>query len=328
MSLHPQSAAFLDRLAETGMPELSQVSVPTIREVMSGLRQAQGPAQSVESVIDTYVPGPAGLLPIRVYQPAAHGGPRPLVVFLHGGGWIAGDIELLDRPLRSLAHATGAVVASVEYRRSPETRFPGPLEDAYAAVSALAGRAAEFGADAGRLVVAGESAGGNLAAAVCLMARDRGGPSIDLQILICPSLAPADDSPFASYGQYATGHLNTRAAMTHFWDLYLPSPAEAENPYAAPLLATDHTDLPPALILTAECDPLRDEAEEYGRRLRVSGVTATTRRYDGALHVFFLLPAMTAAQQAVKDISRALRTHYQPSGTPHRPAEGASSAQL
>ncbi|TJZ59242.1 alpha/beta hydrolase [Streptomyces piniterrae] len=310
MSLHPEAAAFLDRLAEQRMPPFEQVDVPTVRELMSGLRQAQGPAEPVESITETHVPGPAGPLPVRVYRPSRRPGPCPLLVFFHGGGWVAGDLELVDKPLRSLANTSGAVVASVEYRRAPETRFPGPADDAYAAIGALAARAEEFGADAGRLVVAGESAGGNLAAAAGLMARDRGGPAIDLLILICPSLAPADGSPFASYDQYAEGFLNTRAAMAHFWDLYLPTPEAATDPYAAPLLADDLGGLPPTVILTAECDPLRDEAEEYGRRLRGAGVPAVTRRYDGALHVFFLLPGFTAARQARDDITRALRTHF------------------
>ncbi|ANP52249.1 acetyl esterase [Streptomyces griseochromogenes] len=309
MSLHPESAAFLDRLADQHMPPLEQVGVLRMRELMSGLQQAQGPAEVVDSVIETHVPGPAGLLPVRVYQPAMRPGPRPLLVFFHGGGWIAGDVELLDRPLRSLANASGAVVASVAYRRAPETRFPGPVEDAYAAIAALADRSEEFGADEG-LAVAGESAGGNLAAATGLMARDRGGPHIDLLVLICPSLAPADGSPFASYDQYASGFLNTRAAMARFWDLYLPGPSAATSPYACPLRAEDHSGLPATLILTAECDPLRDEAEEYGRRLRAAGVPVATRRYDGALHVFFLLTEFTAARQARNDITRALHAHF------------------
>ncbi|MDC0771395.1 alpha/beta hydrolase [Streptomyces sp. HD] len=316
MSLHPEAAAFLDRLEEQRMPPLDQVGVPTARELMNGLRQAQGPAEPVEAITETCVPGPAGLLPVRVYRPARRPGPRPLLVFFHGGGWIAGDVELVDKPLRSLANASGAVVASVEYRRAPETRFPGPTEDAHAAVGALAARAEEFGADAGRLVVAGESAGGNLAAAACLMAKDRGGPQIDLQILICPVLAPAENSPFDSYRQYASGYLNTRTAMLHFWDLYLPSPGKAAHPYASPLLATDHKGLPPALILTAECDPLRDEAEEYGRRLQADGVPAAVRRHDGALHVFFLLPGLTAARHARDHIAHTLRGHF---GTPRPP---------
>ncbi|MEI5098198.1 alpha/beta hydrolase [Streptomyces sp. PmtG] len=310
MPLHPQAEAFLDQLARLRMPPLESVDVPTLRELMGGLRGAQGPAEPVASITAAQVPGPAGMLPVRVYRPGPRPGPRPLMVFFHGGGWAAGDVELLDKPLRKLANASGAVVASVEYRRAPETQFPGPAEDAYAAVSVLAERAQEFGADAGRLVVAGESAGGNLAAAVCLMSRDRGGPAIGAQLLICPSLAPAADSPFASYRQYATGYLNTRAAMAHFWDLYLPSPRDGSNPYAAPLLAPEHTHLPPALILSAEYDPLRDEAAAYDRHLRTSGVPSTARRYDGSLHVFFLLCESSAAAQARTDITSWLHARF------------------
>ncbi|WP_051854831.1 alpha/beta hydrolase [Streptomyces sp. NRRL B-1347] len=310
MPLHPQAEAFLDQLAQLRMPPFESVDVPTARELMGGLRLAQGAPEPVMSITGTTVPGPAGMLPVRVYQPIRRPGPRPLLVFFHGGGWIAGDVELVDRPLRKLANASGAVVASVEYRRAPETQFPGPAEDAYAAVAALAERAEELGADPARLVVAGESAGGNLAAATCLMARDRGGPSIAAQLLICPSLAPATDSPFASYRQYASGYLNTRAAMTHFWDLYLPSPQDAAHPYACPLLAPEHTGLPPALILSAEYDPLRDEAAAYGQHLRTSGVPSTVRRYDGSLHVFFLLCESSAATQARTDITTWLQARF------------------
>ncbi|WJV51039.1 alpha/beta hydrolase [Streptomyces flavofungini] len=317
MSLHPQAEAFLEQLARLRMPAFESVDVPTIRELMGGLRQAQGAPEPITSITDTQVPGPAGKLPVRVYQPSARPGPRPLMVFFHGGGWVAGDVELVDRPLRKLANASGAVVASVEYRRAPETQFPGPAEDAYAAIGALAERAEELGADPARLVVAGESAGGNLAAAACLMSRDRGGPAIAAQLLICPSLAPAADSPFASYRQYATGYLNTRAAMAHFWDLYLRSPQDRSHPYAAPLLASEHTGLPPALILSAEYDPLRDEAAAYGQHLRTSGVPSTVRRYDGVLHVFFLLCESSAAARARTDITAWLRARF-PAEDAHR----------
>ncbi|MCI3927946.1 alpha/beta hydrolase [Streptomyces sp. AN091965] len=310
MPLHPQAAAFLDHLSQLRVPPLESVGVPAVRELMGGLRQVQGAAEPVGAITETRVPGPAGSLPVRVYHPSARPGPRPLMVFFHGGGWIAGDVELVDKPLRKLANACGAVVASVEYRRAPETQFPGPAEDAYAAIAALAERAEELGADPARLVVAGESAGGNLAAAACLMSRDRGGPAIAAQLLICPSLAPAADSPFVSYRRYATGYLNTRAAMAHFWDLYLASPQDAAHPYAAPLLAEEHTGLPPALILAAEYDPLRDEATAYGHYLRTSGVPGTVRRYDGALHVFFLMCESSAAAQARADITAWLHDRF------------------
>ncbi|WP_051819176.1 alpha/beta hydrolase [Streptomyces sp. NRRL S-920] len=304
------SERVLHALDEQGFPAFEQVSVGVIRELLDGLVQVQGPPAPMAQVTDTSVPGPGGPLPVRVYRPGPPDGPRPLVVFFHGGGWVAGSVDLVDRPLRGLAAATGAVVASVGYRRAPETRFPGPVLDAYAAVDALAPRAAEFGADPDRLVVAGESAGANLATAACRMAVERGGPDIGLQLLICPITAPARDSPFPSYQEFARGYVNTRAAMEHFWDLYLARPEDATHPWAAPLLADDLSRQPPALILTAEYDPLRDEGEAYGRRLRAAGVPTTVSRYAGMLHIFFLLPRLAAFQEAVDEVGRALRARW------------------
>ncbi|MEV6552689.1 alpha/beta hydrolase [Streptomyces sp. NPDC051597] len=303
------SEALLNTLREQGFPPLESADVPELRLLIGRLRQVQGDPEPVARVLATFVPGPAGMLPVRVYQPEPRPGPRPLLVFFHGGGWAAGDLDLVDRPLRRLANATGAVVASAGYRLAPETQFPGPAQDAYAALCALAARAAELGADPGRLIVAGESAGANLAAAACLRSREEGGPRPALQILICPPLAPARHTHFASYRDKADGYLNTRAAMERFWDLYVPDADAARSPLAAPLLADDFYGLPPALVLTAEHDPLRDEAEEYARRLERDQVPATVSRIPGALHIFFLLPHRTAFRAALSDIERAVRGH-------------------
>ncbi|OAR22117.1 hypothetical protein A8W25_29745 [Streptomyces sp. ERV7] len=302
------SESLLNTLREQRFPPLESADVPELRLLVGRLRQAQGPAEPVAHVLDTFVPGPAGMLPVRVYQPEQRSGPRPLLVFFHGGGWAAGDVDLVDRPLRRLANATGAVVASAGYRLAPETQFPGPVHDAYAALCALAARAAALGADPGRLIVAGESAGANLAAAACRMSYEEGGPRPALQILICPPLAPARHTHFASYREKAEGYLNTRAAMERFWDLYVPDAEVARSPLAAPLLADDFSGLPPALVLTAEHDPLRDEAEEYARRLERDQVPATLSRIPGALHIFFLLPHLTAFQMALRDIEHAVRS--------------------
>ncbi len=304
-----ESEAILNMLREQGFPPLDSADVPQLRLLVGQLRQAQGVAEPVAQVRHTFVRGPAGLLPVRVYQPRPRPGPRPLLVFFHGGGWAAGDVDLVDRPLRRLANETGAVVASAGYRLAPETQFPGPLLDAHAALRALAARAAEFGADPGHLIVAGESAGANLAAATCRRALQEGGPRPALQILICPPLAPARHTPFASYREKADGYVNTRAAMERFWDLYVPDADTARSPLAAPLLADDFSGLPPALVLTAEHDPLRDEAEEYARRLDLDRVPATVSRIPGALHIFFLLPHLTAFRTALLDIGRAIRAH-------------------
>ncbi|MFI1105719.1 alpha/beta hydrolase [Streptomyces melanogenes] len=325
----PQSDAqsLLNALREQGFPPLESADVPELRLLVGRLRQTQGDPEPVARVLGTFVPGPEGLLPVRVYQPEPRPGPRPLLVFFHGGGWAAGDLDLVDRSLRRLANATGAVIASAGYRLAPETQFPGPAQDAYAALCALAARAAELGADPGHLIVAGESAGANLAAAACRRALREGGPRPALQILICPPLAPARDNPFPSYREKADGYLNTRAAMERFWDLYVPDPDAARDPLAAPLLADDFAGLPPALVLTAEHDPLRDEAEEYARLLERDGVPAVVRRMPGSLHIFFLLPHLTAFRTALSHIERSLRDHppTAPPGHPRPRCRGAAS---
>ncbi|MFC0842486.1 alpha/beta hydrolase [Streptomyces noboritoensis] len=330
---HPQpdsqaeSRSILNALREQGFPPLESADVPELRLLVGRLRQAQGDPEPVARVLGTFVPGPAGLLPVRVYQPEPRPGPRPLLVFFHGGGWAAGDVDLVDRPLRRLANATGAVVASAGYRLAPETQFPGPAHDAYAALCALAARAAELGADPGHLIVAGESAGANLAVAACRQALQEGGPRPALQILICPPLAPARHTHFASYREKAEGYLNTRAAMERFWDLYVPDPDAARSPLAAPLLADDFCGLPPALVLTAEHDPLRDEAEEYARRLVRDQVPATVHRMPGALHIFFLLPHLSSFGGALRAIEQAVRSHppTAPRSRPGPRCRGAAS---
>ncbi|MFC6594112.1 alpha/beta hydrolase [Kitasatospora paranensis] len=308
MPLHPQAASLLTLLAARQGPPPAELPLTSAREATAGLRALQAAAEPVAEILDTFVPGAAGLLPVRVYRPKTDDpAPRALLVHFHGGGWATGGLELVDRPLRRLANVTGAVVAGVGYRLAPETRFPGPAEDAYAAVAALHARAAELGADPERVVVAGDSAGGNLAAAVCLMARDRGGPHLAAQLLLYPVTAPAEGSPFGSYEEYADGYLLTRDTMRLFWNHYLADPADAAHPYAAPLHAPDLTGLPPALVITAEYDVLRDEGEAYARRLREAGVPVRAVRYAGAIHGFFWLPGvLDVFDDAADDIRRAL----------------------
>jgi acetyl esterase len=319
MALNPQAALLLAQLAEAQAPSAEQVPLTVARDVVAGLRELQGEPEPVSEVLDILVPGPAGRLPVRIYRPVPDARGCPLIVYFHGGGWVTGGLEIVDRPLRKLANATGAVVANTGYRLAPETQFPGPVEDAYAAVSALSARAGEFGADPAKLAVAGDSAGGNLAAAICLMARDRSGPAIGAQLLLYPVTAPAHDSPFGSYRDNADGYLLTRDAMLFYWDHYLADPSDASNPYAAPLHATDHSALPPALIITAEFDPLRDEGEAYGRKLLDAGVETRLIRYDGLIHAFFWLPgALDAFSRAVDDIRLELTKHFGTTGTKRR----------
>ncbi len=271
MPVHPQVQALLDEFEKQGLPPFDQMSVTQARVVALGFRDLQGEPENVGEIRDILVPGPAGKLPVRVYHPAP-GKSLPLLIYFHGGGWVIGDVEIVDKPCRALANASQCVVASVNYRLSPETKFPGPAEDCYAATRWLTEHAQGVGADQKRVGVSGDSAGGNLAAVVALMARDRGGPAIAYQLLIYPVTAPAQGSQFASYRDNGEGYLLTRGSMEWFWEHYLSSPDDGKNPYASPLHASDLSRLPPAMVVTAEFDPLRDEGRAYARRLQEAGV--------------------------------------------------------
>jgi acetyl esterase len=258
-------------------------------------------------VADHLIPSTRGepALGVRVYTPAGEP-PFPLLVYFHGGGWTIGNVDIGDAPCRALTNAAGAVVVSVEYRLGPEHKFPAPLEDCYAATAWAALMAAhapdQLGGDPDRLVVIGDSAGGNLAAAVALMARDRGGPKIARQVLIYPVTDHRFDTP--SYRDCAEGYLLTREAMRWFWRHYLHNRAEGRHPYASPLRAGDLAGLPPALIVTCEYDPLRDEGEAYGARLRAAGVPAKVSRYDGMIHgCFWMCGVLDRSRQLVQEIA-------------------------
>lgn len=308
MPLNPQAEMLLKQFDEQGLPPFEEMSVPQARDVSLAFRDLQGEPAPVPEIRNVLIPGPAGKLPARVYVPAGPG-PHPVIVYFHGGGWVIGNVEVVDRPCRALANATGCTVVSVEYRLSPETQFPGPVEDCYAATQWVADNAADLGADPARVAVGGDSAGGNLAAAVALMARDRGGPSLAFQLLIYPVTAPAADSPFASYRENAEGYLLTRGSMLWFWDHYLASPGAATNPYASPLHADSVAGLPPALVVTCGFDPLRDEGEAYAERLRQAGVRVTATRYDDMIHGFFWMGGvLDRYQDLIAEISSEVRS--------------------
>lgn len=278
----------------------------------AGLRAAlaAGPLPPVEKeavheVRELAVRGAEGPLRARLYRPSA-AGELPLVAFFHGGGFVLCDLETHDPLCRSLARASGCALVSVEYRLAPETRFPGPLEDCYAATGELAARARELGVDAARLAVCGDSAGGNLAAAVAILARDRGGPRLAYQALINPVTDLAGES--ASVREFAEGHMLTGDMIRWFADCYLGDPRQAMNPLASPLRAADLAGLPPATVISAEFDPLRDEAEAYAHRLREAGVPVVARRYLGMLHGFLSMPYVTpVANRAIADVGLDLR---------------------
>ncbi len=246
MTLHPQADAMLKQMEKDGVPDISEMSVPQARMFLETAFAAMVPnPEPMAEVRDFTVPGPAGRLPVRFYKPEGAGPTPPLVVFFHGGGWVIGTIESHDATCRALASASGCAVASVEYRLAPESAFPAAPEDCYAATKWLAENAGELGVDGERVAVAGDSAGGNLAAVVSLMARDRGGPRISYQVLIYPAVEVGDDYP--SRTENAEGYFLTTRAMKWFYGHYIQDESHAKNALASPLLAEDHTGLPPAI---------------------------------------------------------------------------------
>ncbi|MFC6063562.1 alpha/beta hydrolase [Streptomyces ochraceiscleroticus] len=322
MPLDPVAKTIIE-LTEAHFPRLGTevLDAAEARRILAAQPARAAVPVPVARVEDRRVPGPAGApeVPVRLYWPreGADGG-LPVVVFCHGGGFVICDLDSHDGICRDLANATGALVVSVDYRRAPEHRFPAAAEDAYAVLCWAAAHAAEEGGDPARVAVAGDSAGGNLAAVLPLMARDQGGPMPVFQLLIYPMLDPARNTP--SYRQNARGYFVTADHLRWYWEQYLGAdgdgngdgdvhPCTDVHPYASPLAAADLSGLPPAHILTAEYDPLRDEGEAYGRRLREAGVAVDVRRYDGVFHGFFGMPGqLPAAAEANEAAHAALRT--------------------
>ena len=306
MPLDPQAQAVIDQVNALGLPPVWEVSPAQARLNAASRPRPAGPA--VASVVDRSIPGPDGEVAVRIYSPAG-GGPFPILVWFHGGGWVLGDLESADPTARHLCQGAGCVVVSVDYRLAPETKFPGPAEDCYAATVWAAENAAAINGDASRIAVGGDSAGGNLAAAVSLMAADRRGPAIAHQLLVYP--VTDRNYQTASYIDNAAGYMLARDAMRWYWDAYLASDADAANPYAAPMQAQNLSGQPPALVITAEYDPLRDEGEAYGRRLREAGVDAAITRYDGMIHGFFgMVGVMDQSRVAVNQAADALQAAF------------------
>jgi acetyl esterase len=304
MPLDPQARALLDQMQAMGTPPLHAQSVPDARLLMDSLRMLTGPGEAVAHVEDRTVAGAAGEIPARLYRPDG-ATPLPLLVYFHGGGWVLGGLESHDVTLRSLANASGCAVLAIDYRLAPEHKFPAAVDDCYAAASWAVANAAALGVDAGRVAVGGDSAGGNLTAVVTQLARDRMGPPLRFQLLVYPATDVAYDTP--SYRENATGYFLELEGMRWFYDLYLRSDADRADPRASPLRATDLHGLPPALVITAEFDPLRDEGEAYARRLREAGVPVTLSRYDGMIHGFFGMNALLErGQEAVREAAAAL----------------------
>lgn len=282
MPLAATARAWLDQMNAAGLPPIQQVPLAQSRQMPGPLAARRTGVLEVGRVEDRLLPGPGGPLAVRLYWPDA-AAPHPMVVYAHGGGFVRGDLDSHDPVCRELCAVSQSLVLSVDYRLAPEHPFPAALDDCLFATRWAHANAGALRGDAQRLVVAGDSAGGNLAAMVCLRAREDGDAPIRGQLLFYPVTAHYDP-PTASYEEFAEGHFLTRDAMRWFIDLYLggaPSPDDA-----FPLGAASLEGLPPALILTAECDPLRDEGLAYAQRLRAAGVACAHRCVDGMLHGF------------------------------------------
>lgn len=296
MQIDPEIQPMLD-LLDAGFPRVEEMTGPQARAAVRARLQPVPAPEPVASIRDTTVDGPAGAVPVRIYRPAdPHTAPRPVVVFAHGGGFVFCDLDTHDGFCRALANGAGAVVVSVDYRLAPEHRAPAALEDVYAALVWAHANCDELHGDPARIVVTGDSAGGNLAATVALAARDRGGPPLAGQVLLYPVID--DDFDTESYRRYGEGHFNTRAAMRWYWRQY--APGGADGPLVSPVRATTLRGLPPAVVVTAGRDPLCSEGDAYAMRLASDGVPVTHRRYDDLFHGFLTIAALSATQRARK----------------------------
>ena len=284
-------------------PEWSTLSPAEIRALPIFLPAAP---EAVSGVVQRSIPGPGGWIALRIYRPEGPG-PHPAMLYMHGGGMVFGGLDMTDRFCRAITNSGRCIVMSVDYRLAPETKFPGALEDVYAALRWVKASAAALTVDPRRIGVGGFSAGGNLAAAVALLSRDRAGPAVAFQLLVMPMLDPGCDS--SSMREFAEGPFATQADTRWFWGHYLRRPEDATDPYVAPLAADDLRGLPPAFIVTAGCDPFCAEGEAYAERLRAAGVEAVARRYEGMPHNFLGFPSLDDAKQAMADIGDAIRAH-------------------
>jgi acetyl esterase len=300
VTLHPDAQRFLDLIAAADAPPLTSMTPDEARAGSAFFVDLIGPGPEVAAVRDIEIPGPGGAIPARVYEPV----PDPLgtVVYYHGGGFVLGSLDEFDAVCQALAVASGARVVSVDYRLAPEHRFPAAPDDAFAALVGVAERH-----PGEPIVVAGDSAGGNLAAVSALRAREAGGPAIALQVLVYPVVDCDLTRPSYLECSGSDLFLNT-AEVVWFWDHYMPDPAEREHPYVSPIRAADLGGLPPAYVVIAGHDPLRDEGLAYAAALESAGVPVTVARYDDQIHAFFwLVNVMETADRAVVEVGAAIR---------------------
>lgn len=307
MPLDPQAKTIIDLIDSTGAFALTPETPPEqLRQLFGAMAAPESIA--VAEVEDRTIPGPGGEIPVRIYTPAGDR-PAPGLVYYHGGGWVIGGLDTHDGACRAFADATGAVVVSVDYRLAPEHPFPAPLDDATAALEWVHAHAAELAVDADRIAVAGDSAGGNLAAVVSQVARDQGGPPICFQLLIYP----VTDHEFESGSMHdnAEGYFLTRDAMRWFYSHYLTDDSQGSDPLVSPMRAESLAGLPPAFVLTAEYDPLRDQGIAYAEALAAAGTPCEGRTYGGMFHGFLsMVDYIDAGKVAFDDAVAALNAGF------------------
>jgi len=308
MVLDEQARAFIAEVEAAGVPPIQTMDPVVVRALQQNfVPRLSGALEQVAGVEDHAIAGPSGPLPLRIYTPESK--PRGILVYLHGGGWVIGSLDTADAACRALARRTPCIVVSVGYRLAPEHKFPAAIDDAVRATSWVAANAERLGVDPTRVAIGGDSAGGALAAAVTLDAREREGPPLRFAMLVYPAADFKLDRP--SYRTYGSGCLITTEEVRWYWESYLRSPQDATSEFACPLRAASLRGLPPALVLLAECDPIRDEAEAYANRLRADGVPVQTMLYEGMIHGFFTMPGvMDRARVAYDHAAEALRRAF------------------
>jgi acetyl esterase len=307
VKLDPDAAAMLQRVREANIQEWHTMPVDEGREVYRKRALLfEGTKQPAGTVWDSTIPSAGGSLAIRTYRPQKKQ-PQPIFIYLHGGGWVFGDLNSHDAVCRRIAAAASCMVVSVAYRLAPEHRYQDQMDDVITAVNWVAAHGGELGGDPRHIAMGGDSAGGNLTAGACLRLREAAGPRLDLQVLIYPATAPYFDT--LSQHVNGQGYWLTRLDLIWFWGHFLGGGDDGpRDQYACPGIATDLRDLPPAVVVTAGFDPLRDEGEVYGLKLRAAGVPVIARRWPGMIHGFVGVPApIPAGQRAVRMIARAAR---------------------
>ncbi len=306
--LHPEVRALLAMIDAQGAPPLeSQDPIVARSSRLEGMKMLGGEPEALARVEDLLIPSPGGDVPVRLYA-SGHDGVRPALIYFHGGGFVFGNLDTHDAVCRALAKESGAVVISVDYRLSPEHKFPAALEDSHAVTRWAAANAERLGIDPRCIAVGGDSAGGNLATVIAMRCRDAGGPALAGQLLIYPV---TDLSSFetASHHELGEGYFLTRAGMEWFTGHYLASADQARLPEVSPLLAPNLSGLPPALVITAEFDPLRDEGEAYARRLQQAGVQVSVSRYPGMIHGFISMRGVLAGgRQGIQEAASFIRS--------------------